>query len=64
MPETNRDLYYGTSGPHNAKVVIVGESWGEREAQEKQPFVGSSGYELDKMLAEAGVTAPPSYALM
>lgn len=49
------DLFYGTSGPHNAAIVIVGEAWGETEAYEKKPFVGGSGYELRKMLSETGI---------
>lgn len=49
------DLWYGTSGPPNAKIVLVGESWGFEEAQQKRPFVGTSGTELNRMLAEAGI---------
>lgn len=49
------DLWYGTSGPQDAKIVLVGESWGFEEAQAKRPFVGSSGTELNRMLAEAGI---------
>ena len=51
----SKALYYGTLGPPDAKIVIVGESWGEREAAEQRPFVGSSGVELDRMLQEAGI---------
>lgn len=47
------DLWFGTSGPQNAKIVLVGESWGFEEAQAKVPFVGTSGTELNRMLAEA-----------
>lgn len=35
--------------------MLVGESWGSEEAAQKRPFVGSSGQELDRMLAEAGI---------
>lgn len=49
------DLWYGTSGPPDAKIVLVGESWGFEEAQQKQPFVGTSGTELNRILAEAGI---------
>lgn len=49
------DLFFGTSGPRDARVAIVGESWGSNEAQLQKPFVGESGKELDKMLAEAGL---------
>ena len=50
------DLFYGTSGPHDAKIVLVGEAWGEEEARRCQPFVGSSGWVLDKMLRDAGLS--------
>lgn len=48
-------LFYGTSGDHSAPIALVGESWGEEEARQQVPFVGQSGRELDRMLAEAGL---------
>lgn len=48
-------LFFGTSGPADAKIVLVGESWGEREEALQRPFVGTSGTELDRMLAEASI---------
>jgi uracil-DNA glycosylase len=54
-PNPTRDLWYGTRGPKNAKIVIVGESWGAEEAQHKVPFVGTSGFQLSQMLKEAGI---------
>jgi len=36
-------------------IALVGEAWGEREEQQRQPFVGAAGYELTKMLDEAGI---------
>ena len=50
-----RPLYYGTTGPHNAKIVVVAESWGEQEAAQQCALVGSSGKEFDRILAEAGI---------
>lgn len=50
------NLFEFTSGPPGAKVMLVGEAWGSNEAMAKRPFVGSSGFELDKMLAEAGLS--------
>jgi uracil-DNA glycosylase family 4 len=50
------DLFRFTSGPHNARVVLVGEAWGANEAQQRRPFVGHSGQELDRMLKEAGLS--------
>lgn len=56
MPQISHDeLYYGTSGPHDAKIVIVGEAWGSDENVAKLPFVGLSGSELTKILTEAGI---------
>lgn len=49
------DLFYGTDGPRDAKIVIVGEAWGVEELAAKKPFVGNSGNELTRMLAEAGI---------
>lgn len=53
-----RDLWFGTSGPLNAEIAIVGESWGVEEARKQLPFVGSSGQEYDRMLAESGLSGP------
>ena len=36
-------------------IAVVGEAWGEHEARQRSPFVGPSGYELTKMLGEAGI---------
>ena len=52
---TNADLFFGTNGPHDARIMIVGEAWGKTEEQEKLPLVGSSGYLLDTLLAACGV---------
>lgn len=37
------------------KVAIVGEAYGENEEKQQTPFVGAAGYELTRMLAEAGI---------
>src|SRR5262245_44670163 len=49
------DPFYGTDGPHDAHIAIVGESWGVDEQNKQKPFVGYSGQELTKMLADAGI---------
>jgi uracil-DNA glycosylase len=54
MPRT----FYGTSGPHTAKIVAIGESWGDEEARKLLPFVGRTGFELDKILPECGIARP------
>src|SRR5213595_623960 len=37
------------------KIALVGEAWGEAEERERAPFVGPTGWELNKMLREAGI---------
>lgn len=49
------DLFWGTSGPPDASVVLVAESWGVEEQKVERPLVGSSGIELDRILARAGI---------
>lgn len=49
------DHWYGTDGPHDAPIVIVGESWGHEESLQKKPFVGSSGTEYNRILEECGI---------
>jgi uracil-DNA glycosylase len=36
-------------------IAIVGEAWGVEEERQQRPFVGPSGWELNKMLKEAGI---------
>lgn len=36
-------------------IAIVGEAWGEQEERARMPFVGAAGYELTRMLEEAGI---------
>lgn len=56
------DLWFGTSGRRDAAVMIVGEAWGAEESNQQQPFVGESGRELDRMLAEAGIERKDCFA--
>lgn len=51
----------GSKGPRNAKIAIVGEAPGAEEMKERKPFVGSSGRELDRMLADAGINPADCY---
>lgn len=48
-----KPAFYGTSGPANPRIVILGEAWGESEDRTKKPFAGESGRELFRMLGEA-----------
>lgn len=50
------ELFAGTSGPHNASIAIVGESWGSYETEKKGPLVGPSGQLNDQLLARAGIS--------
>lgn len=36
-------------------IALVGEAWGEQEERARAPFVGAAGYELSRMLEEAGI---------
>lgn len=51
----NKDLWWGSSGPPDAPIAVVGESWGIEELAEGQPLVGQSGQEFNRMLSEAGL---------
>lgn len=42
-------------GPTTARILIVGEAWGEREEASGLPFQGPSGQELNAMLSAAGI---------
>lgn len=48
-------------GPEGAKVMIVGEAYGEHEEAQGTPFVGFSGQELNRMLHEAGMMRSEVY---
>lgn len=49
------DIWFGTDGPRDAEVVVVGEAWGVEEFHAKKPFMGQSGKLLDQLFAEAGI---------
>jgi len=44
-----------SSGPMDARIMIVGENPDLDEVRLNQPFVGASGALLDRMLADAGI---------
>lgn len=49
-----------SSGPQDARVVIVGEAWGKEEEEiGGKPFVGHSGRELGRLLYEAKLVKNP-----
>ena len=55
MKADSRDAWFGTSGPRDAEIILVGEAWGLEELAQQRPFVGSSGQELTRILSEAGI---------
>ena len=46
----------GAEGPDDAKIMFVGEAWGEAEEKTRAPFKGMAGRVLDSALEEAGIT--------
>src|SRR5262249_1777850 len=48
-------------GPAAARLMLVGETAGDREDLEGRPFVGPAGHLLDRCLAEAGIERKETY---
>jgi uracil-DNA glycosylase len=48
-------------GPGEARLMLVGETAGDREDLEGRPFVGPAGHLLDRCLAEAGIERKDTY---
>lgn len=48
-------------GPRDAKLMIVGEAYGEQEAAASRPFVGPAGDALRKWLMETGIDPDSVY---
>lgn len=44
-----------SSGPRNAKIMFVGEAWGETEAKVGLPFMGTAGQEFTRICRDAGI---------
>lgn len=42
-------------------IMCIGEAWGEAEEAQRTAFVGPSGYELTRMLSEAGIDRTSCY---
>ena len=56
MAHQTSPAFAHSAGPHDAKIAIVGECFGEQEALIGKPFQGYSGQELTRMLQEAGLS--------
>lgn len=41
--------------------MLVGEAWGEKEEEARAPFIGASGWILDGILAQVGLTREDCY---
>ena len=52
---TQSDLFFGTRGPRDAKLMIIAESWGNEEAKRQLPLVGPSGEENSRLFAECNI---------
>jgi uracil-DNA glycosylase family 4 len=50
------DTYVPGHGPLGAKLVILGEAPSYEELEQKRPFVGPSGKELDRLLRDVGIS--------
>lgn len=48
-------------GPEAARIMVVGEAWGEQEETTGVPFIGASGELLNAMLHEAGIMRTECY---
>lgn len=48
-------------GSPEAKIMLVGEAWGENEECTGEPFSGTSGQELNRILHEAGIMRSECY---
>lgn len=68
-PETRRcdDCPYvhrklaGSSGPFDARIVVIGEAPGSQEARKGVPFIGPAGQMLDHTLERAGLSREDCY---
>ena len=59
--EGERKVLVFGEGPLHARVLLVGEAPGEREALEGRPFVGRAGKNLDGFLEGAGIRRSELY---
>lgn len=46
------DLFYGTRGNLQGRIMVVGESWGAEEAKYRMPLVGKSGHLTEQLLVQ------------
>lgn len=49
------------SGSPTARIMLIGDAYGSEEERRGEPFVGTSGQELNRMLQEAGILRSDCY---
>ncbi len=60
LKENAKNLVFGKGNP-NAKIMFVGEAAGRNEDEQGLPFVGAAGKNLDKLLADVGLSMNDVY---
>lgn len=60
LPEPGERLVFG-EGPEHARLLLIGEAPGEKEAETGRPFVGNSGRLLNKYLEQADIVREEAY---
>jgi uracil-DNA glycosylase len=57
------DIFYGSIGPHDADIMIIGESWGATENAKKLAFQGESGKKemRERLLPECNIDPDECY---
>lgn len=60
VPEPGEQLVFG-EGPEHARLMLIGEAPGAKEAETGRPFAGNSGRLLDKYLEKAGISREEAY---
>ena len=60
LKESAKNLVFGKGNPE-AKILFVGEAAGRNEDEQGIPFVGAAGKNLDKLLAQVGLSLNDVY---
>ncbi|WCR28297.1 uracil-DNA glycosylase [Paenibacillus thiaminolyticus] len=60
VPEPGERLVFG-EGPEHARLLLLGEAPGAKEAESGRPFVGNSGRLLNKYLQKADILRENAY---
>ncbi len=56
-----KERFVPAVGPEEAEVMLVGEAPGENEVEQREPFVGRAGSQLDEILHRIGVEREDLY---